>query len=298
MRRLAQVVESALLAAVPAVRARQPVQLAPAPPLPPLPPSPYDGYGQPYPAQPTLPYTAPSRFAAVAELLGARARPFDLTDAGDVADPTPSESWALIAARLPGGWTPLAEAYSRDSGVVLAFSIAYDLERYAGQRGEFVEVHASGPVEVFLEEELPNAARCGEEVECTSDHTVGGRRMRSILQRPTAGASRVAWDGVRLGDGSGLRAMVGLADGVRAGSDGVVFEVRVDGELVHAQRAEPEGPWRLLQVDLRPFAGRSVELELAVEPGSGANGDWALWGRPMLVHGFAGPSSERDGAGR
>lgn len=68
MRRLVRVIASALLAAVPAVQARQPVQFQPAPP-PPLPPSPYEGYGQPYPSQPTLPYAAPSRFAAVAELL-------------------------------------------------------------------------------------------------------------------------------------------------------------------------------------------------------------------------------------
>ena len=228
--------------------------------------------------------------AALAASLGARARPFDALDA--------SESWALITARLSGGWTPLAEAYSRDSGVVLAFSIAYDLERYAGRRGEFVEVNAGDAVEVFLEEELANAARCDQEIECTIEHTVGGRPMRSILQRPAAGASRVAWKGVRLGDGSGLRAMVGLADGVRAGSDGVTFEVRVDGELVHAQRAEPDGTWRLLQVDLRRFAGRSVDLELAVEPGPDATGDWALWGRPMLLHGVQGPSGNPDGAGR
>jgi hypothetical protein len=226
------------------------------------------------------------QLASALEMLGARARPFERTP----------ESWALIAARLERGWVPLAEGYSADSGVVLAFSVAHDLERHVGRPGEYVEVRATGEVEVFLEEELVNAARRDPGIERSVWNTIGGRPMRAILQPPLASAaagrsepSRLAWKDVALGDGSGLLALIGLADGASAGSDGATFEVRIDGELVHAQRALPDRPWRLLQVDLRPFAGRTVELELAVDPGEDSTGDWALWGRPMLIHGFHRP---------
>ena len=79
---------------------------------------------------------------------------------------------------------------------------------------------------------------------------------------------------------------LGLADGVSAGSNGVVFEVRVDGELVESRVVTPETPLRVLQVDLRPFAGRSVTLELAAEPRGDVTGDALVCGRPLLVRGY------------
>ena len=214
--------------------------------------------------------------------LGARARPGETTP----------ESWALIAARLAQGWVVLAEGYSRDCGVVLAFVLAPDLERYADFRGDFAEVRAPAQREIYLGEELQHASALSPGVALVAGRTVLGRPLDAILappRTPPAGGarpSRVSWSHVALGPGSGLLAWVGLEDEASVGSDGVVFEVRVDGELVHGQSVQPGVAWKVLQIDLRRFAGRSVELELAVDPRGSAAGDAALWGRPVLVHGY------------
>ncbi len=224
--------------------------------------------------------------AEVLAPLGARARP-------GAASP---ESWALIAARLAGGWVPLAEAHSRDSGVALAFVLAPDLERYRDFEGDFARVAARAQSEIFLEEELAHASLRTDGVALAPHRTVLGRPLDAIALPPrttgggAAQAARLAWSGVALGPGSGLIAWLGLDDqaGAEAGakSDGVVFEVRVDGELVHGQPVLPGSPWKVVQIDLRRFAGRSVVLELSVDPRQTAVGDAALWGRPVLVHGY------------
>ncbi|NOT30289.1 MAG: hypothetical protein HOP15_07565, partial [Planctomycetes bacterium] len=101
-----------------------------------------------------------------------------------------------------------------------------------------------------------------------------------------AEAGRIAWTGVALGPGSGLVTWEGLDDRAEAGSDGVAFEVRIDDELVHSRVVLPGSPWQVTEIDLRRFAGRSVVLELVVEPRASVTGDFALWGRPVLVHGY------------
>lgn len=214
--------------------------------------------------------------------LGARARPGAATP----------ESWALIAVRLERGWVPLAEAYSRDSGVALAFTLAPDLERYADFRGDFAEVRAPERREIYLEEELQHAHLRSSGVEPALGRRVLGRPLEGILLAPRRAGdgglepARLSWSDVTLGPGSGLVTWIGLADGAAAGSDGVRFEVRVDGQNVYEQLVLPGAPWRVVLVDLRPFAGRSVELELRVDPLQSETGDAALFGRPVLVHGY------------
>ncbi len=232
--------------------------------------------------EPTDGAGAPPELDSVLARLGAHARPGAATP----------ESWALIALRLERGWVPLAEGYSRDSGVALAFTLSSDLERYAGYRGDFARVRAPAQSEVYLEEELQHASARTSGVQLAPGRTVLGRPLDGILvppQRADDGrlaAGRVSWNEVALGPGSGLVTWVGLADGASAGSDGVVFELRIDGELVHSQPVLPGAAWKVAQVDLRRFAGRSVTLELAVEPRQDETGDAALFGRPVLVHGY------------
>ena len=107
-----------------------------------------------------------------------------------------------------------------------------------------------------------------------------------------ARSRRLVWSGVELGANSWLVAWLGLEDGASTDSDGVAFEVRVDGELATPTArkvVQPGGRWKAWQVDLRAFAGRRVELELAVDPLASARGDAALWGWPKLVRGYARP---------
>jgi len=207
--------------------------------------------------------------------LGARARPGHHTP----------ESWALIALRGARGWIPLAEGTSRETGVVLAFTLDAARTLPPGFVGDFVELRAPGGVRVPLELELAHAGLFCQ-AERTLSETVGGRPFPAILQQSGPAGARLVWEDVALGTGSGFMAWVGLADGRSQASDGVEFELRLDGEVLGRARVLPGMPWKLFQVDLRPFAGRKARLELALAPLGHAEGDAALWGRPMLVHGF------------
>jgi hypothetical protein len=213
--------------------------------------------------------------------LGARARPGTSTP----------ESWALIALRLDGGWVPLAEGYSRDSGVALAFVVGADLDSYAGFRGDFALVRAGAREEVSLEDELEHASSRSAGVALAPAGIVQGQRMAGIRVPPAEAegatrAGRIGWSGVEIGPGSWLVAWLGLEDVASAGSDGVACEVRVDGEVLERRLVQPGARWKVLEVDLRAFAGRRVELELAVDPRESAAGDAALWGWPRLLHGY------------
>lgn len=212
---------------------------------------------------------------ALLATLGARAEPGRRTP----------ESWALIALRGARGWIPLAEGTSTSSGVVLAFTLASERSLPAGFTADFVELAPAGGVEVALERELAHAQIVGH-AEARAEGRVGGRAFPVLLQEPDAAGARITWRNVTLGAGSGFLAWVGLADEGSSGSDGVEFELRVDGALVRSAPGTPGAPWKLFQVDLRPWTGRTVTLELALAPRASTQGDVALWGRPMLVHGY------------
>jgi hypothetical protein len=220
-------------------------------------------------------------------LLGARARPGAATP----------ESWALLALRLDRGWIPLAEGYSRDSGVALAFVLSPELESYADFRGDFARMRAGERDEVDLEAELEHATLRTGGIQRARPARVQGQPMTGIRLPPdgrSGARGRLAWSGVPLGAESWLIAWLGLEDGASAGSDGVALEVRVDGELVARGRrvVQPGVRWRRLEIDLAAFAGRRVELELDVDPLESATGDALLLGWPKLLHGYSRPPSQ------
>jgi hypothetical protein len=198
------------------------------------------------------------------------------------------ESWAYIGLRRAREWVPLAEGYSRDSGVVLAFLLAQDPAEYDGFQGDRVHVRAGRERLVELAHELRHAEHTGG-AEVARERTVQGRSLPG-LALPAPG--RIAWRDVELGPGSGLLVWVGLDDAASAGADGARLEVRIDGESVASHVALPGAPWRVLQVDLRPFAGgadaagRRVTLELVATPGAAGAGGVVLLGHPLLVHGY------------
>jgi hypothetical protein len=217
-----------------------------------------------------------AELAGVLALIGARAAP----------GTAERESWAFIGLRRARGWVPLAEGYSRDSGVVLAFLLAEDPAEYDGYQGDLVHVRAGRETLVELAHELRHSEHTrGAAV--AREHTVQGRSLPG-LALPAPG--HITWRDVELGPGSGLLVWVGLDDAVRAGVDGARLDVRIDGESVASQAALPGAPWRVLQVDLRPFtrgaAGRRVTLELIATPGADGAGGVVLLGHPLLVHGY------------
>ncbi|NOY81534.1 MAG: hypothetical protein GXP31_11100 [Kiritimatiellaeota bacterium] len=80
-----------------------------------------------------------------------------------------------------------------------------------------------------------------------------------------------------------LRFSIALRDGVNGRSDGVTFQVLVDGQSVF-RRHWAESRWRDCRVDLAAFAGRTVRVRLVTGPGPDRDisFDWALWGSPRI----------------
>jgi hypothetical protein len=229
--------------------------------------------------QPVEPESPPPELERTLELLGARARPGHVTP----------ESWALVALRLERGWVTLAEGYSQDSGVALAFVLAPDLESYAGFQGDFARVRAGERPELQLEAELPHATLRTNGIQLARPANVLGQPMAAIRLPPewkTGERGRLVWSGVPLGAGSWLITWLGLEDGASQGSDGVAVEVRIDGELVKRRDVQPGAKWRVFPVYLGAHAGRRVELEIAVDPLQSTTGDAALLGWPKLLHGY------------
>lgn len=213
-----------------------------------------------------------------------------LAAAADPGRSTP-ESWAFVARRQEGGWIPLAEGHSLDSGVALALVLAADPRGQGDPSADRVWFRGHERREVFLEEELSYASRRTSGVARARDVRIGDRPFDGILVPPVRNAAeepavgRLTWSRVQLSEGAGLVAWPGIADS-SANRTWADFEVRVDGQSVERRRVEPGRIARPMEVDLRPFAGRVVELELVVETPGDAAGTPALWGRPMLVHGY------------
>jgi hypothetical protein len=219
-------------------------------------------------------------FERVLDALGARERPECEAHA----------SWALIALRDAQRWIPLAEGLSAESGVALAFVLSSDFERYADFDGDRVRVRASPRSELSLEEELPYAAELTDGVGLARRRSVGGQPLASLLvpSLVRAGApapGRLVWNDVELAPGAWFYALVGLADG-SADAQGANAEVRIDGQRVDGRAVLTGAPWRPLLVDLRPFEGRRVSLELRVEPGTSPGPIDVLFGRPTLIRGY------------
>jgi len=235
-----------------------------------------------------LPPAAAQRasFDALAARLGSSVAPFELDGAGG----TPPSSWALITLRGARGWIKLAESFSLDSGIVLAFTIDPDLTRYADYRGETVLVETERR-ELPLHMEL-DAVDDSTAIGFTFTMGVGGVPKRAVFAPvPTRGKrplSRAVWHAVPLGEAPRFRAEVGLRDGAWARSNGVVFQVLVDDEIAGELALGTDGVpldqgWQPFEVDLAPWAHRAVVLELRVDPRGDTEDDWALWAEPTIT---------------
>jgi len=213
-----------------------------------------------------------------------RAAALELGSAVDPFGESPV-SWAMVAVRRRAGWVLLAESFSRDTGAVVAFTLERDTSVYDGYRGETNLSRIDTEVTIHLDRHL-DAAATSPRVALRQAYQVGRVFGPSIYAPiPPAGPSFVRWKGVDLGRDAVFTCSIGLRDGAWTDSDGAIFSLSIDGEVVHTQTlsADPAPttwiPWR---VDLARWAGRSVELELRVDPRETPDRDWALWLEPTL----------------
>jgi len=219
------------------------------------------------------------RLEATADALGSGIRPFDAM---------PS-SWAILSLRCPDGWVKLAEGYSRDQGMLVAFTIDSDLSRYESFEGETM-YESTGFRRTQLNMELDEVSD-RQNTTLQSRSTLGGETRDAIYApvglKPGRQFSRVVWEEVPLGDAPVFRCAIGLLEGAWKESNGVVYSVLVNDELV-AERplgvaGMPETPgWIPWEVDLGAFAGLDVRFELHVRASGDPSRGWALWGEPTI----------------
>jgi len=224
-----------------------------------------------------------ARVDAALERLGATARPHHDAPA----------SWAYLGVLLESGFCRLSEVYSRDSGVVLLFTVRPELRSYEGFEGEYTESHIGGPQEVALERDLQRG-RIEGAVRLQTE-TVGGVARAGLAFDPPDGPgsgsapgeaqASIAWGRVRLGREPFLVSHLAFPETGGSGGRSAVCEVWVDGARV-ARRELGEGEgWKLWPVDLGAFEGRIVELELRVRSrmARGKRTPVCLWGQPRLL---------------
>jgi hypothetical protein len=219
------------------------------------------------------------RLQASIDSLGSELRPLDAM---------PS-SWALLCLRCPDGWVKLAEGYSRESGVAVAFTIDSDLSRYEDFQGESMWA-STGLRRTQLGLELDEVSN-RQNTTVQSRMTLGGETRDAIYApvglKPGRQFSRVVWEGVPLGDDPVFRCAIGMLDGAWKESNGVVYSILVNDQLV-AERplgvaGTLHGPgWMPWEVDLGAFGGLDVRFELHVSALGDLSRGWALWGEPTI----------------
>jgi len=122
------------------------------------------------------------------------------------------------------------------------------------------------------------------------DAACGGEKKKSLLLQPPT-SSRVpekivATFRLELPEAPDLKlaASLGIQDGA-AGTDGVQFEVHVDGNKVFEQKVLKPEAWQPAEVSLADFGGKKATIDLVVDPLATSKDDHAVFGEPRLVAG-------------
>ncbi len=113
--------------------------------------------------------------------------------------------------------------------------------------------------------------------------------LQVFMHCPWRGGPGVAFADYRLALVKNPRLRLLVSTALRAsaaGSDGVTFRVAVDGRKLWESHCTWR-KWREFEVDLSPYAGRTVTLRLEVDPGPErqTTDDWSLWGKAEIVAG-------------
>lgn len=241
------------------------------------------------------------RLAALMRRLGAEAAPIDRAGV----------SWGFIGLRLdePGHeegtpWVRLAESVSASRGVSVAFVLGTDQRRYLDYPSRLI---SDGPTALRLMERWPTLKPMPDTAIFGSIQ-IGGRELPAILAHPPYraevlaehpdGENRLPFEGVRLGKSPRFECAIGLGDEAHGESDGATFSLVVDGQVVASRTvtaaAEEPPAWHDWTVDLAPWAGETVTLELRTGPNGSTLFDHAHWGNPLAVSGDAPAESALD----
>ncbi|MCH8270692.1 MAG: hypothetical protein IH985_05725 [Planctomycetes bacterium] len=212
----------------------------------------------------------------------------------------PKASWAYLCVRDERGWRPIAEAQSTTRGIVLARTIGDDPLRTLPL---MMTVHIDRWVEISLIDRFPQASYVTEgftEIHRPSN-AVSGAPLDAIFAHPPYGErgrelgfteNRLAWDGFAIPRNAMFQCQLGIRSYARPNSDGVVFQLLVNGVLIaqreHGTRPFDPDTWVPWSVDLARYGGQSVRLELRVGPVGTVDSDHALWGNPTIVSPKAG----------
>lgn len=211
--------------------------------------------------------------------LGAKARPLV----------PPQASWCFIAIRTAGGWVPLAEAYSHTQGTALAFTLSPKTSHYRDYRGDWIVENPPRQAAFALRDELSLATWSPRTTWLLPEVALGALKFPALQARPpmtpeqgTSRENRIRWSNITLGARPGFQCHVALKEEARDRSDGVIFGLAVNGKLVASHPVNAPGQWQPWQVDLSPYAGETVNIELLVDPVQRPDYDQALWGAPTL----------------
>jgi hypothetical protein len=238
------------------------------------------------------PSAARERLAALLARIGSRAAPVDRAGV----------SWAYLALRLDKGsgvkgreWVSLAESASASRGVSISFVLGPDRRRYANYASRVV---MEGESRLRLIDRWPTLDPMPDTALAESV-VIAGRELPAIFAHPPYrqevlaehpdGENRLLFEHVDLGEFPRFTCSIGLREEYYGKSDGVVFSVAVDGEVVATRAlstgAEDPPAWHDWSVDLGKYAGRTVALELRTGPGGNTSYDHAYWGDPAVVSG-------------
>jgi len=197
-------------------------------------------------------------------------------------------SWALISFRLDSGWRTIAEAYSEERAVHLAFTLAPDPDNYEDHRSEVFFAKGDGTEAVELLASFMLASERTDDVAWNRQARAGAVRIPSITMRPTETApSNIVWQNATLPSGASFQAELSRATPVEPGQNWPRFSLLVDG--VEAGWLEPdtitEGAWISWTVELGEQARRGVTLELRTDVSRAGTAATYNWGQPRVSWG-------------
>ena len=192
----------------------------------------------------------------------------------------PSASWAVISYKLATGWRVLAEAYSEDREVSLAFTVSPAPRTYRDFRSAVFYAPGDGPQTVNLFHDLASGDVLSGTILRDQWSRLAGT-MKSSLVMPAAHSvpATVRWSNVMLGTQPYFTASLGKRVPFAA-----TAIMRIQGQEVDRRELGSDlrigwHPWR---VDLSDWENKQVSLELSIEVPKGTPGSTVFLGLPEL----------------